>query len=68
MAVAGTVGQEDGMMMSTLKRVMLRVVAIAGLCAAVAGCASDVTVPSGDGSVPHMRYYGGPKSPMWPGQ
>ena len=53
------------MVISRLKRTLLRVVAVAGLCAAAAGCASDVTAPSGDGSVPHMRYYGGPKSPMW---
>ena len=56
------------MVISRLKRTLLRVVAVAGLCAAAAGCASDVTAPSGDGSVPHMRYYGGPKSPMWPSQ
>ncbi|MCC8959077.1 hypothetical protein H8B02_38410 [Bradyrhizobium sp. Pear77] len=56
------------MMNSTLKRVLLRVVAVAGVCAAAAGCASDVAAPAGDGPVPHMRYYGGPKSPMWQGQ
>jgi hypothetical protein len=45
-------------------------IAIAALCAAVAGCSSDIgATPSGkaDGNS-QMRYYGGPKSPMWSGQ
>jgi hypothetical protein len=37
---------------------------LVALCAIVTGCASDVTTqPSGH----QLRYYGGPKSPMWPG-
>jgi hypothetical protein len=45
-------------------------IAIAALCAAVAGCSSDIgATPSGktDGNG-QLRYYGGPKSPMWSGQ
>jgi hypothetical protein len=43
------------------------VLACAALCGAVAGCAADTgDAASGksDGSA-QMRYYGGPKSPMW---
>ena len=45
-------------------------VATAALCAAVAGCAGDTgaaTSQKADG-VSQLRYYGGPKSPMWSGQ
>lgn len=49
---------------STLKLALLRVIVVVGLCAATAGCASDVTAPDGSGAG-QMRYYGGPKSPMW---
>jgi hypothetical protein len=43
------------------------VIAVTALGAAVAGCSSDSAAmqkPEGSG---HMRYYGGPKSPMWRG-
>jgi hypothetical protein len=46
------------------------VVAVAALCAAVAGCISDIeatTSQTADGNG-QLRYYGGPKSPMWSGQ
>lgn len=57
------------MTVATLKRALLRCIVVAGLCATAAGCASEVTVPAADGSAGnHMRYYGGPKSPMWSGQ
>jgi hypothetical protein len=45
------------------------VIAVAALCAAVAGCISDIgtaTSEKSDGS--QLRYFGGPKSPMWSGQ
>jgi hypothetical protein len=45
-------------------------IAIATLCAVVAGCVSDIgATPSdkADGNG-QLRYYGGPKSPMWSGQ
>jgi hypothetical protein len=53
-----------------LRRRVGIVVAIAALCAAVAGCAADsgaTTSPKADGNG-QLRYYGGPKSPMWSGQ
>jgi hypothetical protein len=43
--------------------------AVAALCATVAGCVSDTMMPAAEnpgGS--QLRYYGGPKSPMWPSQ
>jgi hypothetical protein len=45
-------------------------IAIAALCAAVAGCASDIGATPSDkaGGNGQLRYYGGPKSPMWSGQ
>jgi hypothetical protein len=44
--------------------------AIAALCAAVAACIGDAgaqTLAKPDRTAP-LRYYGGPKSPMWAGQ
>lgn len=46
------------------------VVAVAVLCAGSAGCAVDLgntRSERADGNA-QMRYYGGPKSPMWSGQ
>jgi hypothetical protein len=45
-------------------------IAIAALCAAVAGCSSDIGATASDKADGHgqLRYYGGPKSPMWSGQ
>jgi hypothetical protein len=42
------------------------VLAAAVLCCAAAGCAADTggTTSKSDGSG-QMRYFGGPKSPMW---
>ena len=45
------------------------VLVAAALCSAAAGCAGDAGVATSgksDGSG-QMRYYGGPKSPMWRG-
>jgi hypothetical protein len=43
--------------------------AVAALCAAVAGCVSDTVVPSAENSGSNqLGYHGGPKSPMWSGQ
>jgi hypothetical protein len=46
------------------------VIAVAALCAAVAGCISDIGAPTSEKSDGNgrLRYYGGPKSPMWSGQ
>jgi hypothetical protein len=45
-------------------------VAVVALCAAVAGCTGDVgaTTSEKPGGNDQLRYYGGPKSPMWSGQ
>jgi hypothetical protein len=46
------------------------ILAVVALCTAVAGCAVDVGTAKPerfDGSN-QLRYYGGPKSPMWSGQ
>jgi hypothetical protein len=55
---------------SELRRKIGGVLAAVALCAAVAGCAADVGAPKSerpDGSG-QMRYFGGPKSPMWSSQ
>jgi hypothetical protein len=51
------------MMIKTPIRRVVMIATLVALCAIVTGCASDVTTPSGH----QLRYYGGPKSPMWPG-
>jgi hypothetical protein len=56
-----------GTTMSGLRLGMLMVTMIA-LGIGLAGCVSDLDA-TGDGLTPHqMRYYGGPKAPMWSGQ
>lgn len=50
-------------------RTMVTMVALAGLGACLAGCVSDLGAATGEATAsPQMRYYGGPKSPMWPAQ
>jgi hypothetical protein len=46
------------------------VLAAVVLCASVAGCVSDTDAATSkkSKSANQMRYYGGPKSPMWRGQ
>jgi hypothetical protein len=52
-----------------LKRRIAIMIAVAGLCATVAGCVSDMGTPNADSSgSSQLRYYGGPKYPMWSGQ
>jgi hypothetical protein len=44
-------------------------IAAAGLCATVAGCVSDMAAPAVENSgSSQLRYYGGPKYPMWSAQ
>jgi hypothetical protein len=56
--------------MSVFMRRIAIVLAVAALCGAAGGCVSDmVSATSGvseGGS--QMRYYGGPKYPMWSSQ
>jgi hypothetical protein len=55
--------------MPGLRRRMAIMLAVAGLCAAIVGCASDMGTPTADNSGnSQLRYYGGPKYPMWSGQ
>jgi hypothetical protein len=54
---------------SVLGRRIAVILAAAALCVAAAGCAVNVGTtksegPEGSGQ---MRYFGGPKSPMWSG-
>ena len=50
-----------------LGRKIATIIALAGLGACLAGCVSDLGAATGDNSGTHqMRYYGGPKYPMWP--
>jgi hypothetical protein len=54
------------MTISALTRRLLVIAAVAGFCATAAGCVSDMTAPTASSSDnTQMRYYGGPKSPMW---
>jgi hypothetical protein len=52
-----------------LKRRIGVVLAVAALCGAVAGCVSDMGTPTAENpGSSQLRYYGGPKYPMWSGQ
>jgi hypothetical protein len=59
---------------SALKQKIGIFVAVVALCATVAGCISDIGATTGAttsqtaGGSDQLRYYGGPKSPMWSGQ
>jgi hypothetical protein len=55
-------------LMSVLARKIAVLAAVAGLCAALAGCVSDAAAPASQSSGTQLRYYGGPKSPMWPAE
>jgi hypothetical protein len=65
--------REDDVSKSVWMKSAGTLLAVAALCVAVAGCVSDTgTSMSGatqwPGDSPTMRYYGGPKSPMWASQ
>ena len=55
---------------SDVRRRIGSALTVVALCAAAAGCAVDVgnTKSEGSGGSSQLRYYGGPKSPMWTGQ
>jgi hypothetical protein len=54
---------------SKLRRRIGVALTVAALCAAVAGCVSDMGAPTAENSGGNqLRYYGGPKSPMWSAQ
>jgi hypothetical protein len=55
--------------MNAFGRRIVTMIALAGLGACLAGCVSDLGAATGETSTSHqMRYYGGPKDPMWPSQ
>lgn len=50
-------------------RIVATMIILAGLGACLAGCVSDLGATAAGSSDTHqMRYYGGPKYPMWPSQ
>jgi hypothetical protein len=52
-----------------LRRRLAIALVVAALCASVAGCVSDMGAATADNSGGNqMRYYGGPKYPMWSAQ
>jgi Spy/CpxP family protein refolding chaperone len=55
------------MMVSLWARKLGIVIAAVALCAAAAGHASEAPAATPKKSAHQMRYYGGPKSPMWRG-
>jgi hypothetical protein len=52
---------------SEWKRRIAGFLAVVALCATTAGCAVDVGSPKPADGGGQLRYYGGPKSPMWRG-
>ena len=64
---------EDDMSKSVWMKSVGTLLAVAALCVAVGGCVGDTgSSMSGasqwPGDSPTMRYYGGPKYPMWSSQ
>jgi hypothetical protein len=57
-------------MASAMRQAIGIVIVVVALCAAVAGCVSDIGATTSDKTDGNgqLRYYGGPKSPMWSGQ
>jgi hypothetical protein len=55
------------MMASLWARKFASMIAAAALCAAVAGYVSESQAKTPKKSASQMRYFGGPKSPMWRG-
>jgi hypothetical protein len=54
-------------MVAGLRRRIAVMLAVAGLCATAGGCVSDIgATTAGQSGSSQLRYYGGPKSPMWP--
>jgi predicted small secreted protein len=49
-------------------RTIAVIAAVAALCAAAAGCVSDPGAQAANQSTGQLRYYGGPKYPMWQSQ
>ena len=57
-------GKANGVLPAWMRRIAT-VLAAAALCSATAGCADTGGVTSKSDGSGQMRYYGGPKSPMW---
>ena len=56
------------MVFSRVARKFALMLMAAWLCAMLGGCASNVGTSAASQSGSQMRYYGGPKYPMWPSQ
>jgi uncharacterized protein YceK len=56
------------MVFSGVARMFGLMLMAAALCAVLGGCASNVGTSTANQSGSQMRYYGGPKYPMWPSQ
>ncbi len=55
------------MNIAALTRKIAMIAAVAGLCALAVGCVSDMAAPTATRSTGgELRYFGGPKYPMWP--
>jgi hypothetical protein len=68
-AAANSVKRARSAAVPVLKRKMAIMIAVAGLCAAVAGCVSDMGAPTAENSgSSQLHYSGGPKYPMWSAQ
>jgi hypothetical protein len=54
---------------SAVKRRILVALALAALCGVLAGCVSDMGASTAaNPDTGQLRYYGGPKYPMWQSQ
>jgi hypothetical protein len=62
-----TRGRPD-MVKGMLARRIAVIAALAALSALMAGCVSDMTAPTADSGTHQLRYFGGPKYPMWTSQ
>jgi hypothetical protein len=59
---------EMGMIVAALARKIAVITALAAICASATGCVSDIATPTVDNGNHQLRYYGGPKYPMWNSQ
>jgi len=55
-------------MTGALARMIAVLGVVTGLSTLTAGCVSDAAAPASQSTGTSLRYYGGPKSPMWPAQ
>jgi hypothetical protein len=56
------------MVKGMLARRIAAIAALAALSSLLAGCVSDMAPPTADSGAHQLRYFGGPKYPMWTSQ